>query len=156
MADKESLFDKIRESRRAMLVQLDEIDRQRKIYPLWTIREILAHISGWDDAIIASIQAHLNNEPIGSFAARGVDAYNASTITSREGLSYDHIYREYLVTRDQLLEVFQTVPPERLGDTMILPWGDTGTMEELISGFSEHEFEHAQDIENIIREAKKS
>jgi len=50
MGKREEILKMLETSHVAMMAQLNEIDKQRKIYPLWTIREIVAHLSGWDDA----------------------------------------------------------------------------------------------------------
>ncbi len=35
-----------------------EAHREKKIYRGWRLKELLAHMSGWDDAVIASLKAH--------------------------------------------------------------------------------------------------
>ena len=39
-----------------MLAHLNRVERDRKIYTMWTIREIIAHLTGWDDSTIAFIR----------------------------------------------------------------------------------------------------
>jgi len=155
MDNRSELVRRWKESRQAILAHLEEIDKNRKIYPLWTIREILAHLSGWDDAVIASIQAHVSGSELPITAARGVDVYNAETVHTREGLDYDHIYREFIITRQQALEVIQHMPAEKVEQPFIFAWGQTGMLDELLNTFIEHEFEHAKDIEKIIQDAQK-
>lgn len=147
------LVAKLQQARAEILTLLEEIDKNRKIYPLWTIREILAHITGWDDAIIASLKAHLDGREPGTPAARGVDAYNASTVATREGLSYDHIYREYIQTRNVLIDQVNAMPLEKIDQAFVLPWGGDGNLVGLLHIFIEHEIEHAGDIRKIISDA---
>ncbi len=155
MDNRPELIRRWQESRQAMLTHLEEIDKNRKIYPLWTIREILAHLSGWDDAVIASIQAHVSGSEPPITAARGVDVYNAETVHTREGLDYDHIYREFLATRQQALTVIRQMPAEKVEQPFVFAWGQTGTLDELLTTFIEHELEHATDVGKIISEAQK-
>jgi len=137
-----------------MLAHLDEIDKNRKIYPLWTVREIVAHLSGWDDATIAFIRAIVaGNEPA-TPAARGIDVYNAETVATREGLSYDHIYREYIETRKVLLDLIRAMPEEKITQKFVLPWGGAGTLVDIIDIFGPHEAEHATDVRKLIEERK--
>lgn len=154
MDNRPQLIRRWQESRQEILAHLDEIDRNRKIYPLWTIREILAHLSGWDDAVIASIEAHINGSEPPLSAARGVDVYNAETVHTREGLDYDHIYREFIATRQQALETIRQMPAEKVEQPFVFAWGVTGTLEELLTTFIDHEFEHAKDIGKIIATAQ--
>lgn len=154
MGKREEILQAYEESRAAMMAQLDEIDRNRKIYPLWTIREILAHLSGWDDAAIAFLSALIKGEIPPTPAMRGIDMYNAETVSTREGLRYDHIVREYINTREKLLALVSMASDEILTQKAILPWGGEGTFEGITQVFSPHEIEHAEDVKRIIEEEK--
>ncbi|PKN91470.1 MAG: hypothetical protein CVU44_19120 [Chloroflexi bacterium HGW-Chloroflexi-6] len=147
------LIDQLKLARAEMIALLDEIDKNRKIYPLWTIREILAHIAGWDDAIIASLSAHVAGREPGTPAMRGVDVYNAETVATREGLDYDHIYREYIRTRDILIDLIGNTPLDKATQPFIMPWGEQGDMKSLLTVFIDHEFDHAGDVRKLISDA---
>ncbi len=154
MNSREALIARLERSRALMLAQLDEIDKNRKIYPLWTVREILAHLSGWDDATIAFIRAILEGgQPGLTLAAQGIDVYNAETVSTREGLDYDHIYREYLETRRALLDLIRQMPEDLVTQQYVLPWGGYGTLVDMVNIFAPHEEEHAEDVRKIIADA---
>jgi hypothetical protein len=152
MSKRDELIDMLAHSRAKMVAQLDEIDKNREIYPLWTIREMLAHLSGWDDAVIAFIQSLREGEIPATPAARGIDAYNAETVATREGLDYDHIYREYIETRKILLKLLEGFPEDKITQEYILPWGDPGTLVDIVNIFAPHEEEHAEDVAKIIHQ----
>jgi hypothetical protein len=154
METRQTLIEQLERSRAKMMAQLDEIDLKREIYPLWTIREMLAHLSGWDDAVIAFIRSLMEGKIPATPAARGIDVYNAETVATREGLDYDHIYREYIATRTTLLDLLRAVPEEKIQEPYILPWGDHGTLVDIIHIFAPHEDEHAEDVEKIIAKNK--
>lgn len=154
MDKRQILIERLEMSRAKMLAQLEEIDRNRKIYPLWTIREILAHLAGWDDALIGFVKALAEGRPSPTPAARGADVYNAETVSTREGLSYDHIQREYLETRRVLLDLIRALPEERVTQTATLPWGGDGSLENLVYLLGPHEEEHAGDVRKIIEESR--
>lgn len=154
MDKRQVLIDRLAQARTSMLVHLETVDKNRKIYPLWTIREILAHIAGWDDATIAFIQAIVQGgQPGLTLAAQGIDVYNAETVSTREGLSYDHIYREYIETRRTLLDLIRQMPEELVTKAYILPWGGYGTLEDMVNIFAPHEEDHAEDVRKIVAQA---
>jgi hypothetical protein len=153
MENRRTLIEQLERSREKMTAQLDKIDLNRKIYPLWTIREMLAHLSGWDDAVIAFIRSLMEGTVPATPAARGIDVYNAETVATREGLDYDHIYREYIATRKTLMDLLRTVPEEKIHAPYILPWGERGTIVDIIHIFAPHEEEHAEDVAKIIAES---
>ncbi len=150
MNQRETLIQRLETSRAQMIAHLDEIDRNRRIYPLWTVREILAHLSGWDDATIAFIHAIVTGREPATPAARGVDVYNAETVSTREGLSYDQVYREYIETRRVLLDLIRSMPEEKIAQNFTLPWGGDGTLVDIVDIFGPHEEEHAEDVLKII------
>ena len=154
MNQREALIQRYETSRTKMIEHLDEIDKNRKIYPLWTVREIIAHLSGWDDATIAFIRSLVAGTVPATPAARGIDVYNAETVATREGLSYDKIYREYIETRKVLLELIRTMPEEKVTQKFTLPWGGDGTLVDMVDIFEPHEEEHAEDVRKIIEEHK--
>jgi hypothetical protein len=155
MNKRDELIGILEHSRAQMLALLTEIDKNRKIYPLWTIREMLAHLTGWDDAVIAFIQSLMAGDIPATPASRGVDYYNAETVATREGLDYDHIYREFIETRKEVLSLLQAVPEDKITAHYILPWGDPGTLVDIINIFGPHEEEHAKDIEKLITQSRK-
>ncbi len=152
MDKRQALIERLEISRAQMIAHLEEIDRNRKIYPLWTIREIIAHLSGWDDATIAFIKALVSGGQPATPAARGMNVYNAETVATREGLNYDHIYREYIETRRVLLELIRAMPEEKVTQPFTLPWGGEGTLEDIVNIFGPHEEEHAEDVHKIMME----
>jgi len=155
MGKREEILKALENSHAVMMAQLDEVDKQRKIYPLWTIREIIAHLSGWDDAAIGFVDALLKGETPPTPAPRGVDVYNEETVSTREGLSYDRIVREYIETRAKLLSLIRLMPEEMVTQKSILPWGEEGSLEDIFQVFGPHELQHATDVKKIIEESKQ-
>jgi hypothetical protein len=152
MGKREEILEMLETSHAAMMAQLNEVDKQRKIYPLWTIREIVAHLSGWDDAAIGFVNALVKGETPPIPAPRGPNVYNEETVSTREGLSYDHIVREYITTRARLIEVTRQITEEMVAQKSILPWGGEGSLEDIVQVFGPHELEHAMDVKKIIDE----
>ncbi len=152
MGKREDIVQAYEHARAAMMQNLNEIDRNRKIYPLWTIREIVAHISGWDDAAIGFLSAVIKGEIPPTPAMRGTTVYNEETVSTREGLNYDQILREYIGTRANLLSLIRSATDEILTRKSTMPWGGEGTFEEISNVFAPHEIEHAQDVKKLIEE----
>ncbi len=155
MKKQDEILQAYEQSRAIMMAQLDEIDRNRKVYPLWTIREIIAHLSGWDDSAIGFLNALLKGELPPTPAMRGTTVYNDETVSTREGLNYDQILREYMSTRSNLLSLIRKTPDEILTKKSILPWGEEGSFVDLANIFTPHEIEHAEDVKKLIEEERQ-
>ena len=150
MKSRADLIASLQDSRRQMMTFLDQVHLDRKVYPLWTLREILAHICGWDDSLIAMAASLRAGDVPATPAMRGINMYNAETVATREGLDYDHIYREYVETRVRLIELLSEIPEELLFQPSTLPWGAAGSMADAVEIFSEHEIEHAGDVKKLM------
>jgi hypothetical protein len=120
------------------------------IYEPWRMKEVLDHITGWDDAVIASIKSFLAGEIAATPASRGIDAYNADTVSSREAIPYPVTQREWEASRAELLTLLRQMTDQQLHTAFVLPWGSHGTIENLVEIFTEHEETHAKEIRAIL------
>jgi hypothetical protein len=152
MQDKAQLmrvFDWAHEKMRAVL---PGIDCCMEIYPNWTIKEMLAHLVGWDDATAMTLRAFGAGQPTSRLAVRGIDAYNAQIVAERADLQYEQIVREWELVREQLKAILNDLPAERLGDMIVSPWGPVMTVARLVAIIAYHEVEHAV----VVQELRKA
>jgi uncharacterized protein (TIGR03083 family) len=149
MENKTTLIQALDEARQKMRAELPDLDPQMPIYPGWTIKQLLAHLTGWDEATTAALHAHtVGNEP-GTPAVRGINHYNAQSVVTREALSYDHIVKEWELARDQLKAALLAVPDEKIAEPLVFPWGPTGVIRNLVAIFVDHEIEHAKELQDL-------
>lgn len=146
--EKQFLIARWENRRKALksLVAQAEPHRNKEIYKGWTLKEFLAHMSGWDDAVIESLHAHLEGLPFLTPAARGVNAYNAQTVSTHKSLDYDHTRRDWDRTHELIIQALLDLPEEKFHQALTFPWGETGTVAYLVEIFVEHEEEHAEHL----------
>jgi len=148
---KKDLIRQLDEARAQLLAALANLDTKTEIYPPWKLKELLAHLSGWDEATIASLQAHVGGgEPL-TPAARGIDFYNAESVATREALSYEQVAKELKVTRDRLKAVILDIPPDKFEQPLVFAWGPKGSVARLVAVFVHHERAHAREIEELFK-----
>jgi hypothetical protein len=153
--EKYALLHRLDEARARLEAFLPQVDPSKEIYPGWTIRRMLAHITGWDDATIASLRAHVAGQPPATPADRGIDEYNSRTVSSRDDLDLDHVLKEFRLTRQVLRTILEDMPDDKFHHELIVPWGGKATVTELIDIFVEHEEEHAGDIGRWLNDPDK-
>jgi len=124
------------------------------IYAPWRMKEVLDHITGWDDAVIASIKSFLAGDVPATPASRGIDMYNAETVSSREAIPYAVTQREWEASRAELLDLLDKMTDEQLHVPFGFPWGNHGTIEDLVEIFAEHEETHAREIRGTMEKRK--
>ncbi len=150
MKEAEHLIEDLDRARERMRAVVDRIDPEMEVYPGWTMKHVLAHIAGWDDATAASLRAHLGGEEPGTPAVRGIDYYNAESVATREALSYEQVLREWELAREQVRALLREMPPGKFEKPILSAWGRTGTVAQLIAIFVHHEIEHAEEIEGML------
>ena len=150
MRERERLIGELEAVRAEMHAVLALVDRGREIYPGWTIKQVLAHIAGWDDAVNASLRAHLGCEEFATPAAAGIDPYNAELVATRERLSYDQVVAEWELARRELIALVREIPEGRWEETHLYAWGERGTVSQELAIFIHHEREHADEIRDLL------
>jgi hypothetical protein len=149
MDDRISLLQQLDLAREQMIGALKDTDLAIEVYPSWTIKHVLAHIIGWDEASTVSIRAHIRGDDAGAPAARGIDSYNEVSVATRVILSYGQMVKEWEQARKHFKAAILDIPPEKVHDPMLYPWGDTGTAANLVRIFIHHEYQHATEIQKL-------
>ena len=150
--EKTQLLARLDESRKRLNDLIEQFDLNWQIYPRWKLKEIVDHIAGWDDAVIASLKSHVQGDVPAVTAPYGIDRYNAETVVTRETLPYERSIKEYHRTREMLKQIILEMSDEKFAEPLVLPWGQTGTTPQVVEVFIEHEHEHAEDLEAILHE----
>lgn len=150
MENRELLLQRLQDAREKMRQVVQRADMLREIYPHWRMKQIIDHLTGWDDATLVSFRHHLEHGVPYTPATRGIDDYNARTVTERETLDLAHSLQEWEVTRAQLIELIRSAPQDMYETPFIFPWGNAGTIEQLALIFIEHEEDHAKEISEIL------
>lgn len=140
------LIERLNSTRKPLEEAITQAPADKDIYNGWTIKQIMDHISGWDDVIIDALIAHAKSEPITPTILRGNDAYNVETTTSRQSLDLEHTKKEFQSTRKILIKALNDLPDEKLDQLLVFPWGDPGTVADLIEIFIKHEESHCADV----------
>jgi uncharacterized protein (TIGR03083 family) len=149
MEEKERLIRQLDEARETMRAVLADIDPTMEVYPTWTIKHVLAHITGWDDATISSLRAHAGGNEPPTPAVEGINVYNAQSVATRQALDYRQVVKEWEAARAQLKTTLNEMPPDKFQETLLFPWGPRGKIARLIAIFADHEEEHAQEIQEL-------
>jgi hypothetical protein len=149
------LLRHLNESHQTIEELLPAIDPSKEIYPGWTIKQILAHISGWDDACIDALRLHELDHSPSTPAIHSLDKYNEFSISSRKGLTYDQILKEWRGTRKILCEIIEGLTEEKFLEPVPVPWGKKTTVTRLADIFSHHDNEHAKDIIEWLKNPEK-
>ena len=154
MSNRDTYIQRYQASHREMQEIVELAQGNPTIYQPWRMKEVLDNLTGWDDAVIASIKSFLAGEVPATPASRGIDAYNAETVTSREAIPYEVTLKEWKASRAELLDLLGKMTDEQMHTPFGFPWGGQGTIEDLVEIFTEHEETHAREIREIIQKGQ--
>jgi len=112
----------------------------------WSVKELLAHLVGWDACTRDALHGHAVGAPPVIPARDGIDAYNARSVAARQGLSYEQMLEDWEQTREELRQTLTTMPAEKLAEKLVFPWGPKGTVGRLVAIIAGHEQEHAHEL----------
>jgi len=149
MNQKAEIIEKLIKTRQEIKDLVADIPPEKEIYPEWGLKELLAHFAGWDDATAAGVRGCLAGENPIIVAPRGPNEYNARTVSERESLPLGHIIKEWELNRELLLSLAQKIPEDKFDTQTIYPWGEEGTLADLILGMAEHELFHIGEIREL-------
>jgi uncharacterized protein (TIGR03083 family) len=150
MYEVERLIERLNRSRNAMQRAVSSVDAGRELCPGWTIREMLAHIAGWDEVGTRTVLAHVASMAPGPLEVRGIDAYNDLLIAKCEALSHEEVVQYWRSSRRELVGALEKTSPEKLRERVEFPWGEKGNITRLVSILAEHETEHAHEILEMV------
>ncbi len=148
---REFLIERLQHARKPLEDLHPQAPPGKEIYANWTVKELLAHLTGWDDVTIEALHAHGRGEPVSTTVSTGIDAYNARTVSSRESLNLKQTIDEWRATRQALIQALHDLPDEKFNQALTFPWGETGTVAYLIEIFVEHEEYHGGHLAEWLR-----
>ena len=121
---------------------VQEIDTKLMIYPGWTIKEMIAHITAWEVVIHKAFQAYIAGDPPYFLREQDFDIFNEEAVNFRASWSMEQVLQEWRDVRKDLIKTIQKLKETDLPVEMVLPWGSERTVAELIEIIGEHEGEH--------------
>ncbi len=124
---------------------VQETDTGLMIYPGWTIKEMIAHITAWEFVIDKSLLAYLAGDPPYFLNEQDFDIFNEEAIEFRASWSLVQVLKEWKDVRDNVVVTINKLKDIDLPVEIVLPWGSERTVAELIEIIGEHEEEHMED-----------
>ncbi len=128
---------------------VQEIDTKLMIYPGWTIKEMIAHITAWEIVIHKALQAYMAGDPPYFLREQDFDIFNEQAVDFRASWSMEQVLQEWKDVREDLKKTIHKLKETDLTVEMVLPWGSERTVAELIEIIGEHEGEHMNDTIKI-------
>jgi len=81
----------------------------------WSVKDVLAHVSTWEEEALAHLPAIAAGRPPPRYAASGgIDAFNARTAERMRGLSLAEVRRLLEASHRRLIEYVRSMPEDQV------------------------------------------
>jgi len=149
--DKEEIFDRLNQCRRALLDTLDKIPPDeldsKLVEGKWTIKEILCHLTAWELTVLEPLVGYVQVNEFVPNSIEDHDAWNAQQTEKRKTMNMQQVFEELQATRELLISEASLLTVEQWDRILQAPWGGQGCIAHLLNGLVWHENEHLQTIQ---------
>lgn len=122
--------------------------RTEKLFSEWSLKDLLAHLSGWNKQTIETLEKVTNGIPISSAEwILDLDNFNAKNVEIRSEIDWQDIVKEFKESSELLLHKYSEVP-EQLW-TKQIGTGISETASELIDVDIAHILEHLEQVRAV-------
>jgi hypothetical protein len=140
---------KARAAIRERVLALSPDDCARPYLGTWSIKDLVAHLIGWDETNVRAVRSLLRGQLPAFYAQHDNDwqTYNARLVRKHGGHLIGTLMRMERQSHSKLLEALEAVPPDKFGaDVGVRFRGFKVTIERLISAEADDERAHARQI----------
>lgn len=121
---------------------LEGADHDAQVYgDGWTVKDVLGHVVAWEGEGLKALQQHCAGEEYRPDYAADVDQ---QFYEQRRDFDAARVYAEWEAVREAMKATLYDVPA--FDALLWYPWGDTGTVAQLIRVLLAHQREHLDDI----------
>jgi hypothetical protein len=147
----EKLITRMEKSRAQLNIALEKLTPKQNIYPSWKVKQLMDHITGWDELVVATLQAYVRGSNPVMMVKDGIDHYNAESVSARKDITLEQSQRDFEMSRQKVLQLLRDLPAEVYEREFPAPWGGMCTIEGIIKIFISHEREHTRHIEAMLK-----
>jgi len=136
---------------------LSETEQNQVFLGIWTVKDLLAHLIGWDHTNLDAIQSVLSGELPSFYQHRDHDwqTYNARLVKTYKKSSFKELLASMSVSQERLVEFLETIPPGHFSkDFGVRFRGYKVTVQRLLEAETKDEQIHLQQITDFFKKAK--
>jgi len=157
---KDQILSALVETRQNILAeasQFSEVEQNQVFLGIWSVKELLAHLIGWDETNIDAAKSILKGQLPAFYEHRDHDwqTYNAMLVKKHKRDSFQELLGAVKGSQKKLIEFLQTVPPEHFNkDFGVRFRGYKVTIQRLLEAECKDEQTHLQQITEFFRQTK--
>jgi hypothetical protein len=157
---KDQIISNLIETRQNILAKasgFSEAQHDQVFIGIWSIKDLFAHLIGWDKTNLAAIKRILKGNVPTFYKYRDHDwqTYNAMLVKKHKMDSLDELVTTAIASQKKLVEFLQSIPPEQFNkDFGVRFRGYKVTVQRLLEAEWKDEQTHLQQIVDFIQEPR--
>lgn len=112
----------------------------------WTIKDIVTHLTFWDEQITHSLEAFLAGESYLMPEELRVRNVNDVVREQRKAITTTQVMSAFHDATERFKALVSSVPPEQFEVEFKAPWGAPTTLTKTVQTMVHHDTEHRQEI----------
>ena len=147
--DKNEILKEMDRVRAETEAALQALDPDTLIYEEgeWTIKDIIGHLTTWEEEAIAAMQAYLKNSTyVMDLKKSSEDEFNARQVARRKNFSNERIWADWRDNRAWFRDLVNQLDIGKIKGQMTAPWGSHTTFIAFMEDMLKHEMDHRYDI----------
>jgi len=154
---KEQILSKLFETRQHMLTdvsKLSEAEQDQVFLGIWSIKDLLAHLIGWDKTNLNAIRSVLRNRVPSFYEYHDHDwrTYNALLVKKNKKGSFQELIAAAKNSQQKLIEFLQKIPAEYFNKGFGVRFrGYKVTIQRLLEAEAEDERIHSRQINDFFK-----
>ena len=159
-ARKEQILASLKETRQSILAEASNLSKRQwdeAFLGIWSMKDLLAHLIGWDHTNLEAIQEVLAGKLPAFYEYRDPDwrAYNAMLVKRYKVDSSKDLLSRVKASQEKLIQFLRTVPPENFNkDFGVRFRGYKVTIQRLLDAERGDEQIHLQQIMDFFQAEK--
>lgn len=97
-------LSKLRNELVAVVNNYPQAQREMVIFDKWSLKDVLAHLAGWDEIAISAINTLIKGQT--SEWGLSVDAQNKESVQLRQTKIWPEVYTEFVTKSQELIETY--------------------------------------------------
>jgi hypothetical protein len=112
----------------------------------WTVKDIITHLSAWEEITLQAVEAFLNGSALEiPTAPDAVEAFNQNQREARRHLTAEEAFAQWEAIRDRIKALIMAFTDEQFNTPFPSSWGFL-TLPQLVKGLGVHEKQHTAEV----------
>lgn len=131
-----------------------ETARLLKFFGDWSLKDLLAHFSGWNLLSTKQLNSFLNGRPVKDWPSKGIAAFNTEQVQSRINMSWNETYEEFISSKHNLVSAFGKLNTDEW-KIKLAPDKSLTPEKSLMGQIKHYKHEHLPELETKLAELKR-